>query len=122
MAERKKDQAKNDITDNRVRVFGTDAANPDDRRTFVWTKSGWFERIQGESGGVAFIPAAKSEDEVRELISRGGTTADLVQVSGKYRKTVTEEFMEQTTSYEDSPEYSEEEPTEDDDQQYHQHD
>ena len=122
MAERKKDQSKNDITDNRVRVFGTDASNPDDRRTFVWTKTGWFERVQGESGGVAFIPAAKSEDELRELISRGGTTAKLVPVSGGFRKTVKEEFMEQTTSYEDSPEYSEEEPTEDDDQQYHQHD
>ena len=122
MFERKKDQLKNDITDNRVRIFSTDVSNPDDRRTFVWTKTGWFERVWGESGGVAFIPAAKSEDELRELISRGGAASGLVPVSGGFRKTVKEEFIEQTTSYEDSPEYSEEEPTEDDDQQYHQHD
>ena len=122
MTERRKDRAKNEAADNPVRVYGTEAANPDNRRIFVWTKTGWFERVQGESGGVAFVPAAKSEDELRELISRGGTPDDLVQLRGEFRKTVIEEFMEQVTSYEDSGEYSEEEPTEDDDQQYHQHD
>jgi hypothetical protein len=35
---------------------------------------------------------------------------------------VLDEFAEQNVSYRDSPEYSDEEPTEDDDQKYHQHD
>ncbi len=48
-------------------------------------------------------------------------SVDLVQLGREYRKMVSEEFMEQSTSYRDSPEYSSEEPTEDNDQQYHQH-
>jgi hypothetical protein len=35
---------------------------------------------------------------------------------------VSEEFVAQSEDYADSPEYSVEEQTEDDDQQYHQHD
>jgi hypothetical protein len=41
---------------------------------------------------------------------------------GKYRKMVSEEFMEQSLSYRDSPEYYDEDPLEEDPQQYHQHD
>jgi hypothetical protein len=105
----------------RLRVFGTDPDNPDEGRIFVWTKSGWFERIEGQSGDVAFTPVAQSEDELHELILRDEPSVDLVPLGREYRKMVSEEFMEQSESYRDSPEYSSEEPTEDDDQTYHQH-
>jgi hypothetical protein len=106
----------------RLRIFGTDPDNPDEGRIFVWTKLGWFERIEGQSGDVAFTPVAQSEDELRELILRDEPSADMVPLGREYRKMVSEEFIEQSESYRDSPEYSNDEPTEDDDQKYHQHD
>jgi len=106
----------------RLRIFGTDPDNPDEGRIFVWTKMGWFERLEGQSGDVAFTPIAQSESELRELISRDDPSAYLVQLGREYRKMVSTEFMEQSPSYRDSPEYSDEEPLEEDSQQYHQHD
>jgi len=121
MADGKENTAQNESRGIQLRVFGTNPDNPAEGRIFIWTKSGWFERIEGESGGVAFTPVAQSEDEVRKLISRDDASVDLVPLGKEYRKMVSEEFIEQTQSYRDTPEYSEEEPTEDDDQQYHQH-
>jgi hypothetical protein len=106
----------------KLRIFGTDPDNPDEGRIFVWTKMGWFERLEGQSGDVAFTPIAQSESELREFISREDPSADLVQLGREYRKMVSKEFMEQSPSYRDSPEYSDEEPLEEDSQQYHQHD
>jgi hypothetical protein len=106
----------------RLRIFGTDPDNPDNGRIFVWTKIGWFERIEGQSGDAAFTPVAQSEGELHELISRDDKSADLVQLGGKWRRMVSKEFMEQSPSYRDSPEYSDEEPLEEDAQEYHHHD
>ncbi len=100
----------------RLVVFGTNYDNPDVGRIFVWTKMGWFERIEGQSGNVAFTPIARSESELRKIISRDDPSADLVQLHGKYEKMVAGEFIDQTPSYLDYPLYSE-----DDSQQYHQH-
>ena len=105
-----------------IRIFGTNAAQPDEGRIFVWTKMGWFERIEVQSGAVAFTPVARSESELREFVSRDDPSADLVALSGRFRKMVSEEFNEQSPSYRDSPEYSREDPSEKDSQQYHQHD
>ncbi|MFC2069118.1 hypothetical protein ACFLTP_08970, partial [Chloroflexota bacterium] len=99
-----------------------DPGNPNEGRIFVWTKMGWFERLEGPSGGVAFTPIAQSENELRELISRDDPSADLAQLGGDYNKMVSNEFMEQSSSYQDSPEYSHEDPLEEDSQQYHKHD
>ena len=106
----------------RVRVVGTDPDNPDEGRVFVWTKMGWFERVEGQSGGVSFIPVAQSENELREFISRRDPSVDLVPLGGTHGKMVSAEFMEQSPAYSDSPEYSSEDPNQEDDQQYHQHD
>ncbi len=111
-----------DASDARLQIFGTDPDNPDNGRIFVLTTMGWFERIEGQSGDVAFTSIAQSESELREYISRDDPSADLVQLGGKYREMVSEEFMEQSPSYRDSPEYSDEDPLEEDSQQYHQHD
>ena len=111
-----------DASDARLQIFGTDPDNPDNGRIFVLTNTGWFERIEGQSGGVAFTFIAQSESELREYISRDDASANLVQLGGEYREMVSEEFMEQSPQYRDSPEYSDENPSEDDSQQYHQHD
>ena len=114
--------ALSDAKDARLRIFATDPDNPDNGRIFVLTNMGWFERIEDQSGAVAFTPITQSESELREYISRDDPSADLVQLGGEYREMVSEEFMEQSPQYRDSPEYSDEAPLEEDSQQYHQHD
>jgi hypothetical protein len=105
----------------RVQNLGTNPDAPEEGRIFVWSKMGWFERLEGPSGDVAFTPVADSEEELRKLISRDNTRAELHELGAKNRKMVSEEFREQSPSYLDSPEDSSEEPDKDD-QQYHQHD
>jgi hypothetical protein len=107
-----------------IRVLGTDPDNPEDGRIFVWTKVGWFEREEGPFGVASFTPVAKSEDELREYISRDDPSADLVQLGGEFRKNISEEFMEQALMAMDQSEDSDEDSFHDDedDQQYHQHD
>ena len=123
MQERKKHAINEEFHGNRLRIFGTDFDEPDEGRIFVWTKMGWFERIEGSSGNVAFTPIADSEADLRELIARDKPSVDFVELGGEYRKMVSEEFLEQSTSYRDYPGSSKDEPTdEDEDQQYHQHD
>jgi hypothetical protein len=123
MEERTEQAVNEEFRGNRLRIFGTDFDDPDEGRIFVWTKTGWFERIEGSSGNVAFTPIADSEVELRELIARDNSSADLVELGGEYRKMVSEEFVEQTTSYRDYPGSSRDEPAdEDEDQQFHQHD
>jgi hypothetical protein len=127
MVEDKKDTTRGEFRGARFRIFGTDPDNPEDGRIFVWTKMGWFERIQGSSGNVAFVPVAQSENELRELISRDDPSIDFVSLGGEYRKRVSDEFMEQSLSSrdsEDSENSTEEasEDSEDNDQRFHQHD
>ena len=126
MLEDKKDISQGEFRGARFRIFGTDPDNPEEGRIFIWTKMGWFERVQGMSGNVAFIPVAQSESELRELISRDDHLIDLVSLGGGYRKMVSDEFMAQSLSSrdsEDSEDTSEEnsEDSENNDQQYHQH-
>ena len=106
---------------SRIQILGTNPDTPEEGRIFVWTKMGWFERLEEPSGAVAFTPVAGSEEELRKWISRDNPQADLHELGSKYRKKISKEFLEQSPSYSDSPEGSSEEPDEDD-QQYHQHD
>ena len=106
----------------KIQILGTNPDHPEKGRIFVWTKMGWFERLEGQSGDVAFIPIADSEEELRELISRDNPNTDLSDLRGKYRKMVSEEFIEQSPSYSDSPEDSSEESDDDEEQEYRQHD
>jgi len=111
---------KDEFRGAQIQILGTNPDTPEKGRIFVWTKMGWFERLKGSSGNVAFSSVADSEEELRELISRANTRADLCELGVKYRKKVSKEFIEQSRSYSDSPEDSSEEPDEDD-QEYHQH-
>ena len=106
----------------KIQILGTNPDNPENGRIFVWTKMGWFERLEGQSGDIAFTPIADSEEELRELISRDNPSAALDDLRGKYRKKVSGEFIEQSPSYSDSSEDSSEESADDEEQEYHQHD
>ena len=107
-----------------IQILGTNPDDPEEGRIFVWTKMGWFERLEGQWGDVAFTPVAESEEELRELILRDNPEADLNELGGGFRKKVSEEFIEQSPSYPDSPEDSSEEIDEDnkDEQENHTHD
>ena len=123
MVEHRKRAERDEFRGARLRIYGTDSDNPEEGRIFIWTKAGWFERIEGSSGNVAFTPVAASEAELREVIARDDPSADFVELGGEYRKMVAEEFLEQSMYYRDSPGPSRDEPAdEDEDQQYHQHD
>jgi hypothetical protein len=103
----------------KIQILGTNPDDPDKGRIFVWTKMGWFERLEGESGDIAFTPIAESEKELREVISRDNPNTDLDDLGGEFRKKVSEEFIEQSPSYSDSPENSTVEADDDEDQAYH---
>ena len=106
----------------KIQILGTNPDDPDKGRIFVWTKMGWFERLEGQSGDIAFTPIAESEKELREVISRDNPNADLDNIRGEFRKKVSEEFIEQSPSYSDDPEDSSEEADDDEDQAYEEHD
>ena len=105
----------------KIQILGTNPDNPEKGRIFVWTKMGWFERLEGQSGDIAFTPIAESEKELREVISRDNPNTDLDDLRGEFRKKVSAEFIEQSPSYSDSPEDSIEEADDDEDQAYHEH-
>jgi hypothetical protein len=104
--------AREEFRGARPRVFGTNPDDPENGRTFVWTKMGWFERVEGPWGDVAFTPAADSEDELKDWISEGKGGTDLVELEDDYGKMVCQEFEEQSEDalYPEAPETSSEEP------------
>jgi hypothetical protein len=108
---------------NRLRILSTDLEEPEEGRIFVWTKEGWFERIEGSAGNVAFTHIADSEDELRQLVREDAPSADLYPVGGESRRLISEEFVEQYRSFLDSPDSTREEIVDEDEvQEYHQHD
>jgi hypothetical protein len=115
MADRTDINEWNEFRGARPRIFGTNSEDPDTGRIFVWTRNGWFERIEGSLGNVAFTPIANSEAELRELIAQEDPSFDLVELSGEYRKTISEEFMEEAASFEGLSGYSRDMPVEEDD-------
>lgn len=107
----------------RLRVYGTNREAPEDGRVFIWTKTGWFERLEGSAGNVAFTPIAESEDELKDLIAVEDPEFDFIELGGEFKRMVSEEFSEDSSLLEDSTAELTEEPIdEDDDQLYHQHD
>ena len=91
------------------------------RRREEYSLDNWLERMEGQSGDIAFTPIAESEKELREVISRDNPNLDLDDIRGEFRK-FSEEFIEQSPSYSESPEDSNEEADDDEDQAYHEHD
>ena len=95
----------------RPRVFTTDADHPMNGRIFVWSKVGWFERVEGPWGNVTFNTVAESEDELRNWISKENEDVDLVELTNEQGRIVFQEFMEniEDALYPEAPEVSSEE-------------
>lgn len=110
-----------DSQGGRIQILGTNPDNPDEGRIFVWTKTGWFERLEGQSGNIAFTPVADSEEELRELISRNKAGEGLHELGDKYTERVYDEFLEQALSDSRSRKIQKKNETDEDDQEYHQH-
>jgi len=91
------------------RVFGTQVEDPWNGRVFVWGKMGWYERLEGESGAVAFSPIAHSEEALRRQLHAEGAPA-LVDLDDDFASLVIQEFSEQVPLYPESPELSDEKP------------
>lgn len=96
------------LTGTRARVFVTDPDSPDDGRTFVWARTRWYERIEGEPGDVEFEPVADSEEDLRSWLSQEGL-GDLTELDPndeEFAQTVEQEYFEQSPLYPEAPELS----------------
>jgi hypothetical protein len=91
------------------RVFVTNPNDPEEGRTFVWEKTRWYERLEGEIGDVAFSHITDSEEELRSWVTQE-TGLELTEVDSEYAETVREEFLDQTPLYPEAPELSNEPP------------
>lgn len=100
---------------SRPRIFGTEPDNPEHGHVFVWTKMGWFERVEGPWGDVAFSPIADDETQLREWLARENPDIDLVELTNKFGKMVYDEFMEEEPLYPEAPENSSQPPFEEQD-------
>ena len=104
--------ARDQFSGARPRVFTTDPDHPLRGRIFIWSKVGWFERMEGPWGDVAFDPVADSEDELKNWISGENPDVDLVALDDEYGRMVFQEFAENTEGalYPEAPEVSSQEP------------
>ena len=127
MADNEGHSEREDFRGARIQVLGTNTDDPAEGRIFVWTKMGWFERMEGPWDDVAFTPVAESEEELRILVSKDDPKADLSELSGEFKKMVSAEFRDQTPIHPDALEDANRDTDEgnddnEDDQEYHQHD
>ena len=91
-------------------VYSTNWRRPQAGRTFVWAWTQWFEREEGDSGGVAFEPVADWEDELRRWIAQQGID-DITDITeSEFGKRVLEEFLDQSPLYPESPVLADENP------------
>ena len=91
------------------RIFSTHPHNPENGRTFIWAWTEWFERLEGDSGAIAFTPVADSEPELRHWLKVNKCEQDLVEMKGAFARDVRDEFLEQTPLYPEVPETSSQE-------------
>jgi hypothetical protein len=91
------------------RIFSTNADDPDEGRTFIWTQTAWFERIEGEDadGPVEFSPLSMDEHALREWLSEQGL--EIEELDDEYAANVREEFLNEEPLYPEAPELSNQE-------------
>ena len=99
MVEQKENLKRNKSHAASIKIFGTNPNNPEEGRIFLWTKAGWFERIEGESGDLTFTDVAQSEIELRDFVKRDDPSVDLVQLGTEYRKKTAAEFTDDLEMY-----------------------
>lgn len=92
----------------RPRVYTTSAQAPSEGRTFVWARTRWYERVEGDTGAVAFTPIADSDQELRDSLSPDESAA-LSELDDEVAAAVRDEFLEQTPLYPEAPELSDQE-------------
>jgi hypothetical protein len=93
------------------RIFIADPDDPEEGRTFVWSPTGWFERLEGDSGAVEFTPVAQDEEELREWLSQENIEITEIDVDEEFGRIVREEFLEQSPLYPEAPELSDQQIT-----------
>jgi len=93
----------------RPRVYSTKIQSPEEGRIFVWAWTEWFERQEGASGAVAFVPVADSEEELRSWLSQQGEQ-QLEELDDEHGAIVRQEFLNQVNLYPEAPELSDEKP------------
>jgi hypothetical protein len=87
------------------RVFVTTHADAD--RAFVWSKTGWYERLaDGDTGAVAFSPVADSESELRSWLLEDDPDEDIDERDDGFADMVRDEFLNQTPLYPEAAELS----------------
>lgn len=104
----------------RPRVYTTDAEHPENGRIFIWTQMGWFERVEGPWGDVAFTPVADDEAQLKDWLAQNQKSdIDLIELGldNAVGRTVFAEFKDQAeyALYPEAPETSSEEPFEEQD-------
>lgn len=94
------------------RVYSTQPDAPEDGRTFVWSRMGWFERDEGPTGDVAFEPVAESEHQLKEWLSAQSEPA-MEELDNEFAASVRAEFLEQSPLFPEDPGLPDEPPGED---------
>ena len=92
----KEHELTNESRNSIIRILGSNLSNPEKGRIFLWTKAGWFERIESQSGDLTFVSIAQSEHLLRIRVSLEDPSTELVQLDPEYRKKVSAEFTGQS--------------------------
>lgn len=93
----------------RPQIFATNPDDPYGGRILVWAWTEWFERVEGNSGAVAFTPIATSQQELRRQIPPEDYE-NLTELEGEDADVVMEEFLDQVPLFPEASESSSEEP------------
>jgi hypothetical protein len=89
------------------RVFSTNPDEPGEGRTFVWTPTGWIERIDADTGAVEFSPLSMDEDELRSWLSE--QDIEITEIDDEFARIVRDEVRNEPMFYPEAPELSNQE-------------
>jgi hypothetical protein len=79
------------------RVFSTSPDDPGAGRTFVWARTKWFEREEGDSGAVEFSPLEMSEAEIRDWLR--DQDLEVAELDDEFSDLVRDEFRSESSLY-----------------------
>lgn len=79
------------------RVFSTSPDDPGAGRTFVWARTKWFEREEGDSGAVEFSPLEMSEAEIRDWLRE--QDLEVAELDDEFSDLVRDEFRSESSLY-----------------------
>ena len=99
-----------DLGKEDARVFVTDPDEPGEGRTFIWTETGWFERLIGdETGAAEFSPLSMDENALHEWLRE--QDLDITELDDDYAELVLDEWANEDHYYPEAPELSNQEFT-----------